>query len=173
MSLSTQPENISFLSPLGYQFQIKRAPHLNYFIQRVEVPSVSLPVADVQTPFTKIPFAGNRIDFGQLTVTFKIDENMENYLEIFKWIEGMGYPDRFKQYADLVSKMPTTGEGVFSDLSLIVLTGSKNPNMEFTFIDCFPVDLTGLMFESTSVDVEYVTATVTFAHRKFDLKRLT
>lgn len=47
-----------------------------------------------------------------------------------------------------------------------------NPNMEITFYDCFPVDLSAIEFDSTSVDVQYATATVSFASRRFDIKAL-
>jgi hypothetical protein len=65
-----------------------------------------------------------------------------------------------------------SGEGVFSDISLLVLSSAMNPIHEVTFRDCFPVDLSALTFDSTAADVEYLTATVTFANRKFDVTHL-
>ena len=46
-ALTNQPENTNFLSPLGYKLVIKKLPHLNFFIQSVTVPSVSLGTADI------------------------------------------------------------------------------------------------------------------------------
>lgn len=171
--LDNQPLDPSFLSPLGFKLQIKKTPHVNYFVQGVSLPSVSLGTADTDTPFIKIPFPGTKLTFGNLTVTFKVDENMQNYLEIYDWLKGIGFPDNFAQYTNIAGAALASGDGIFSDITMIVLTSSMNPNMEITFQDCFPVDLSGLEFDSTSGDVQYVTATATFANRKFDVRMLT
>ncbi len=172
-AISTQPTNPSFLSPLGFKLQIKKLPTVNYFIQSVNIPSVSLGTADAETPFVKIPFPGTKLTFGNLQVTFKVDEDMKNYMEIYDWLKGVGFPDNFAQYTNVAGAALASGDGVYSDISLIVMTSAMNPNMEVTFFDCFPVDLSELNFDSTSADVEYITATVSFANRRFDIKTLT
>ena len=171
-AISNQPSNISFLSPLGFKFIIKKAPHVNFFVQSVNLPSVSLGEADVETPFSKIPFPGTKLTFGNLSVTFKVDEDMKNYLEMFNWMKELGFPDNFAQYQSIANRSLYTGEGVFSDITLLVMTSAMNPNIEITFFDCFPVDLSELSFDSASADVEYLTATITFANRRFDIKAL-
>lgn len=170
--LDNQPVNQSFLSPLGFKLQIKKTPHVNYFVQKVTIPSVSLGTADIDSPFTKIPFPGTKLTFGNLQVTFKVDEDMANYLEIYSWLRDVGFPDNFAQYSNIAGQSITSGDGVFSDITLITLTSAMNPNKEITFFDCFPVDLSAIDLDSTSADVEYVTATVTFANRRFDVKTL-
>ena len=171
-ALSNQPENTAFLSPLGFKLQIKKLPNVNYFVQSVDIPSVSLGTADADTPFIKIPFPGTKLTYGNLQVTFKVDEDLKNYLEIYDWLKSVGFPDNFAQYTNVAGAALASGDGVFSDISLIVLTSAMNPNIEFTFQDCFPVDLSALQFDSTSVDVQYLTATVSFANRKFDAKTI-
>ena len=170
--LDNQPINQSFLSPLGFKLQIKKTPHVNYFVQKVTIPNVSLGTADIDSPFTKIPFPGTKLSFGNLQVTFKVDEDMANYLEIYSWLRDVGFPDNFAQYSNIAGQSVTSGAGVFSDITLITLSSAMNPNKEITFFDCFPVDLSSIDLDSTSADVEYVTATVTFANRRFDVKTL-
>lgn len=167
-----QPTNPSFLSPLGFRMQIKRTPSVNYFVQSVEMPSVSIGEVNVDTPFTRIPFPGTRLTYGNLQVTFKVDENMVNYTEIYNWLTGLGFPDNFGQYKTLTEATPASGEGLFSDIQLIVLSSAMQPVKEINFIDCFPVDLSSISFDSTSVDVNYLTATVSFANRRFTIKNL-
>jgi hypothetical protein len=172
-ALNNQPTNPSFLSPLGFKLQIKRAPSLNFFIQKVNLPGVTLGTADVETPFSRIPFPGTKLTFGNLDVTFKVDEDMRNYLEMYAWLRSIGFPDSFTEYKNVSSAAATlTGEGVTSDISLLIQSSAMNPNIEVTFFDCFPVDLSQIEFDSTSVDVEYVTATVSFANRRFEIKQL-
>ena len=107
--LDNQPIDQSFLSPLGFKLQIKKTPHVNYFVQKVNVPSVTLGTADIESPFTKIPFPGTKLTYGNLDVTFKVDENMMNYLEIYSWLREVGFPDNFAQYGSIAGKSITSG----------------------------------------------------------------
>lgn len=171
-ALDNQPANKNFLSPLGFKFQIKKTPHLNYFVQSVNLPTVSIGTVEIGTPFTKIPFPGDKLTFGQLDVTFKVDEDMENYTEIFNWMIAMGHPDNFATGAAMYAAPPMSGNGVYSDLSLVILTNTLNGNKMVNFTDAFPINLSDITFDSTLSDVEYVTATATFAYRRFTLASL-
>ena len=171
-ALDNQPSNTNFLSPLGFKFQIKKTPNLNFFVQSVNLPSVSIGTIDVSTPFSRIPLPGDKVTFGQLDVTFKVDENMENYLEIYNWIISLGRPDNFTDGAPLYTAPPMSGTGVNSDLTLVILTSAMNGNKIINFLDAHPVNLTDITFDSTLSDVEYVTATVSFDYRRFTIATL-
>lgn len=171
-ALDNQPTNKNFLSPLGFRFQIKKAPNLNYFVQSVNLPTVSIGTVEIGTPFTKIPFPGDKLTFGQLDVTFKVDEDMANYLEIFNWLIAMGHPDNLTDGASVYNATPMSGNGVYSDLSLVILTSAMNGNKMVNFSDAFPLSISDITFDSTLSDVEYVTATATFAYRRFTLTTL-
>lgn len=163
-----QPTNRNFLSPLGFKFVLTRAPAIEYFVQTVNVPSLNLSPANVPSPFVKMPFAGDHIDFGDLSLSFKIDEDFKNYLEIYNWIKGLGFPDSFQQYSN-VANSTAAGEGVYSDATLIILTSSKNPNIEIRFKNIYPYSLDSVQFDTTQTDVEYVSTTVSFKYQSFDL----
>lgn len=171
-ALNNQPTNNNFLSPLGFKFQIKKTPHLNYFVQSVVLPSVSLGVIEVGTPFSRLPLPGDKLTFNDLDVTFKVDEDMVNYLEIFNWMSALGKPDNFTDGASIYAASPMSGDGVFSELSLAVLTSSMNGNKMITFTDAFPINLSDITFDSTQSDVEYITATATFHYRRFTITTL-
>lgn len=160
-----QPTNVNFLSPLGFSFKIKKTPHLNYFVQSVTLPGVSIAPIEVPNPFSKIPFAGSQLTYDTMSLTFKVDEDMKNYLEIYNWLTGMGFPKDFAQYQNIANQ--TTGEGVFSDLTLIINTSSKNPNIEVTFYDAFPLNLSPLTFDTTPEEVSHITCTVEFKYGRY------
>lgn len=175
-AISNLPDNTNFLSPLGFTFSIKKTPGVNYFVQSVNLPSVSLGSIDLETPFVKIPYPGDHIAYDPLTLTFRVDEDMRNYAEIYNWILATGFPDAFEQYQSMseVAKFRGTanrmsGEGQYSDASLIILNSVKAPIIEFKFHDLFPVSLGEIQFDTRDTDVNYVEASVTFAYRKFDL----
>lgn len=165
-----QLANRNFLSPLGFKFILQKAPAVEYFIQTINIPSIALGTANVPTPFVRLPMAGDHLEFGELSVSFKIDEDMKNYLEIYNWLKGIGFPDSFDQYKAIANT--ATNDGIYSDATLIVLTSSKNPNMEIRFKNMFPVSLDPVQFDTTQTDVEYVSTTATFKYQSFDIVTL-
>jgi hypothetical protein len=167
-----EPTNKNFLSPLGFTFGVKKLPHVNFFVTRTSIPGFSLGVAEYPNPFVVLPIPGDKIDFGELQVTFKVDEDMKNYLEIFNWIMGMGFPDRYEQYASIKRMGKGSGLGIYSDATLTVLTSAMNPNIEFSFRNVFPFSLTEIDFSTQSADVEYVEATASFRYELFEIATL-
>lgn len=172
--VNTEPTNKNFLSPLGFKFVIKKTPNVNYFVQAVNIPNVNLGETAIPTPFRRIPIAGDHIEYGDLQITFKVDEEMKNYLELFDWIKAIGFPDNFDQHKKVDPKFvnPYTGEGVYSDATLVILSSAMNPVHEVVFRDAFPVSLTDFNFDARNVDVEYIEATATFKFRTFDINPL-
>lgn len=168
---STIPENINFLSPMKFRFFIKKTPHLNFFTQQVNLPSIELPPTSYENPWVVIPEAGDHIVYEDLKVSFKVDEDLENYLEIHNWIRGLGFPTDFKEYKDLKEKKSYTGEGLVSDISLMMLSNKDNPIFEVTYIDAFPYYLSGIQFSSTNKENQ-VTATAHFKYTYYDITRL-
>ena len=161
----------NFLSPLNFKFKLKRAPNLNFFIQKIDVPGLALPNVDSPNPFLTYPVPGDHLSYDDLIITFKVDENLENYMEIQNWIRGLGrpFPD---QYKILESNPVTTGESLRSDISVTILTSSKQPNYELVFIDAYPVRLSGFEFDTTADDVNYIQASVTFKYQIYDINKI-
>lgn len=166
------PTNKNFLSPLGFQFTISKTPGVNYFVQSVNLPSLTLGNVDVPTPFKVLPFPGTRIDYGDLIITFRVDEELRNYKEIFDWITALGFPDNFEQYSSIANKAQGSGEGIVSDASLIILSSSKNPIVEVDFKNIYPYALTDLQFNTQSPGVEYIDVIANFRFQSFTLSYL-
>ena len=91
----TEPTNKNFLSPLGFDFRVKKLPTTNFFVTRVAVPGFSLGVVESPTPFVRMPVPGDKIQFNDLQVTFKIDEDMKNYLDNRKSKENHSHIQSF------------------------------------------------------------------------------
>lgn len=162
-ALDKTPDNQNFLNPLNFQFSIKRAPHVNFFIQKVSIPSIALATINQPTMFMPIPRSG-KIAYGDFKITFKVDEDLQNYLEIFLWMEHLGFPQNFDQYKEIASQDLVTGNGVTSDITLLVQDALRNPNYDFTMQDAYPVDLEMDEFTSTNPTINYVTATAVFRY---------
>src|SRR5881275_148063 len=119
-ALDNQAKNQNFLNPLYFQFSIKRAPHVNFFIQRCSIPSLTLPQISTPTLWQPIPRPGGKLQYGDFSISFKVDEDLVNYMEIFRWMEDLGFPENFEQYKEIASKALETGEGIVSDITLLI-----------------------------------------------------
>lgn len=172
MANITQPINKNFLSQVGFQFSIKKLPAVNFFVQSVNLPGIEMGNPYQDTPFVNIPIPGDHIKYSDLTVTFKVDEDMNNYVQITNWIIGLGFPDNFDQYRLLKENATITGEGILSDASLIITTSARNPSIEVQFLDIFPRSLSDLVFTTTDNTLEYLSATATFKYRRHVIKQL-
>lgn len=125
-------------------------------------------VANVPTPFEMLRFPGGKLEYGDITITFKVDEKMQTYFELHDWMRKLGHPVSFDEYAQL-SNDSTKVDTVVSDMSLIVLSNQKNPIVTFSYKDAFPISLGPLVFDTTQTDLQYLTVTAIFAYRSFEV----
>ena len=92
-AIDNTPQNLNFLSPINFKFMLKRAPHVNFFIQKINIPGLSLPTIDVSNPLIKVPYAGDHLNYEELNISFKVDEDLQNYMEINTWLKSIGKRD--------------------------------------------------------------------------------
>lgn len=167
------PINLNFLSQLGFQFQIKRAPSVNFFIQSVTLPGMTLDPVQGPNPFVNDPQPGDHLYYEELGIQFKVDESLANYLEIHNWLKALGYPDQYEQYKAIFDQPKWTGDGIKSDLSLLITNSLKNLQFEVIFRDAFPISLSNLQFDTTGDNVEYLEAFASFAYTSYTLQAIT
>ncbi len=173
-ALSRQPSNKNYLSQLSFLFSIFKLPNVNFFVQEANLPGIFIQNTNHPNPFTDIPYHGDRIDWDPFEISFVVDEDLKNYREIFEWMKGYAFPNSYEEYKKLhdEGQQLGSGEGLFSDASLMIGTNLKNPNIEVIFKDVFPVSLSGFQFDTVSDDVTYVTCRVQFKYTSFDLNYL-
>jgi hypothetical protein len=166
------PTNKNFLSPLGFRFLINKTPGVNYFVQSVNIPDITLGNSPVPTPFKSIPLAGDHLEYGDLEVRFRVDEELRNYREIFDWITALGFPETFNQYKSIADIAPASGKGAYSDATLTVLSSAKNPIVNYLFKNIYPYALTDLVFDTTLEDVNYIEVTSQFKFETLSVEYL-
>jgi hypothetical protein len=171
-AIDSTPKNKNFLNPLNFVFRIKRAPHVNFFTQELNIPGISLSDTSQPNPFVTIPRPGDHINYGNFKLTFKVDEDLENYFEIHNWIRALGKPNNYGEYAKIEAKSIESGEGIYSDLNVILLNAVKNPIFQIEFTNAFPVELSDLYFSSTEDSVTYITASATFKYTLFNINKV-
>jgi len=175
---SSQIENRNFLSPTGFKFTLIRAPKVAFFCNQANIPDLSLGIANQPTYLKDIDVPGDKIVFGDLNLSFIVDEDLENYMELQKWIRGLGYPEYLDQYKELYEssivgeRYAQRSNGVFSDGTLEILTSSMVPNFLVFFKDLFPYNLSTLSFDATQTDIQYFTATASFKYTMYNINDL-
>ena len=187
---SRQPTKFDYASPTQFKFQLLKLPKVEYFCTSVNIPGVTLSNVDIATPLKSIPVPGTILNYGDLEMSFLVDENLENYREIHGWLTGLGFPRDHKQAKTLVDaakdRFPTGGKSdavtdagkvtgspmplgpVFSDATLNVLTSKNTANIEVRFSDMFPVSLSALNFNQQANDVDYLSASVTMKYKIYE-----
>ena len=136
-----QVSNRNFLSPVGFKFTLDRAKKVSFLGNSANIPGLTLGVANQATPLKDIDTPGDKILFDDFTLRFLVDENLENYLEIYNWIRGLGYPESLQEIIDFqrtgkVDKNPYGKEmDIYSDGTLIIQTSNFVPNFQIKFRD--------------------------------------
>lgn len=178
-AVDNTPTNRNFLSPLNFKMVLQRAPMISFFLQSFSLPGLTFegPMT-MPTPFVKIPLPGDHLNFAPLTVSFAVDEDMKNYLEIFNWIASIagptsltpGEPNSLYGIDNSIGTDPL--DTIRSDIKILILSSSKNPNIEITFKDAFPSALGEMSFATTASSVNYLESTVTFEYIKYEIVKL-
>ena len=174
-----QIANRNYMSPLGFKLILTKTPKVDFLCQSANIPQISMGTA-VQPSYLKdIPVPGDKVLYDDLNVRFLVDEKMENYLAIHKWITGLGYPESIGQYNQLKKDDKRTDSLVsdkgdplyfqYSDATLQVLNSNYKPSVLINFKDAFPISLSTLDFDVTTRDYNYFTAEVTFKYTIFDI----
>jgi hypothetical protein len=161
--------NTNYLSVNSFQFDVARLPTVSFFVQSLTLPGVSFAPATVNNPFSPIRFSGDQPQFEPLRVTFFIDEAMQSYTELFKWWQGLGFPNSYSQYAALKnSGGPAAKEGLYTDLTVALLDSSDKPVKTIQYTNAFPISIGAIDFTFQNPDSNYATTTVLFNYDTFD-----
>ena len=166
------PSNINPLQTNGFLFGIQKLPEMLYFCQEVNLPELSAPPGEIDTPLTLIPIPGDKLSFGELTVVFLIDETMSNYIAVHNWMVGLGFPESHDQYKNFIATRSddlnknelTAG---YSDGTLQILNSSNNVARSIQFKDMFPTSLSSLQLQTTTQDTTYFAASATFRYTTY------
>ena len=193
--LSRQPDNLDYLSPTKFKFNIHQLPKVEFFCTAANVPAINLGEAIFPTPYKQIPVMGDTLTYDNLSISFIVDENLENYIELHEWLTAIGFPKNREQFTTFrsstadspvitqgvsddrglttgSSQLSTSARGMFGDAILTILTNKNNPVVEVRFQDLFPVALGALDFTQVATDVEYISVTADFSYKIYEIVTL-
>lgn len=163
------PSNINPLNPNAFLFSVAKLPELTFFVQDVELPLLSIGVVTQSSSVHDIKIPGETADYGDLNLSFLVDEQFANYKAVYAWMIGLSYPEGHQIYTKFLESEKNANSYSelakgYSDATLTILDSNNNPIKTVTFVDLFPTSLSGLPFTSQSTDVQYLKANVTFSY---------
>jgi hypothetical protein len=148
-----------------FQFILDRVPNMVYFCQSANLPGIAFGVAEQPTTLghpVKVPTGAFR--FEDLDLTFRVDENLTNWLEIHNWIKTTG------NYNDDANTLPYNKKT--SDATLIITNSVYKPKIKIHFKQVFPQFLSGINFAVNTPTATEALASVKFAHTGYNVERL-
>ena len=192
MPLGRQPEILDYASPTQFRMAINQLPKVEFFITSCNLPGINLGEAVFPTPLKQIPIQGDELTFENLSISFLVDENLQNYKELHDWLIGIGFPQsrqQFKNFRSQTANRPGATRGnsqdigdvqpatpispMFSDGTLTILSNKNNPVVEVRFEELSPVALGALTFDQEATDVQYLKATADFNYKYYEIVPLT
>ena len=194
-TVNRAPDKLDYASPIQFRFTCAKLPTVEFFCQTANVPSVTLGTADVETPLKNIPMPGDKLTYGELNVSFLVDENLNNYKELHDWLTGLGFPQSHSQFSSLLAtghdRFPSSKVGTasvssdvgrttapldegasYSDATLTVLNSKNIAKTEIRFHNVYPTQLGGLSYDIKASDVDYLSANATFAYMFYEIVQI-
>ena len=174
-----QIANRNYMSPIGFKLILTKTPKVDFLCQSANIPQISMGTAIQPSYLKDIPVPGDKVLYDDLSIRFLVDEKAENYLAIYKWMTGLGYPESIGQYDQLRKDDIRTNASIsddgdpryfeFSDATLQILNSNYRPSLLINFKDAFPISLSTLEFDVSQRDYNFFTASVTFKYTIFNI----
>ena len=165
--MATLTENKNYLQPTGFSVSIDRKnyPNLQYFAQSITHPGASVnPVELPGRRITSLPFAGDKITYGEVQIDFILDEDMQSYLEIQSWLERLVNDGH-------VSPEDSQKEGKIAteaDITVNILTSHNNKNKRIKYLGCIPTNV-GSIEMNASQNQTYLVFTSSFRFERYEI----
>ena len=194
-TVSRAPDKLDYASPIQFRFTCAKLPTVEFFCQTANIPGITLGTADVETSLKSIPFPGDKLTYGDLNVSFLVDENLNNYKELHDWLTGLGFPQSHSQFSSLLAaghdRFPSSKVGTasvssdvgrttapldegasYSDATLTVLNSKNIAKTEIRFHNVYPTQLGGLSYDIKASDVDYLQVNATFAYMFYEIVQI-
>ena len=170
-AFAKQIDNRNFLSGVAFKFSLTKFPKVDFFSNSARIPELTLELTTQPSYLKNIDVPGERLSYGDFSLRFLVDENMENYISIYNWLTGLGFPETTKQFKDITTDVDGIRDPkeAFCDGTLRILNSNFREVAKVQFNDLFPTSLTSLDFDATNTDVQYFTAEATFKYTVYKI----
>lgn len=146
--------NLNNLGSGNWWIVIPGYDDLTIKLTKFQIPEVNAGITSIgnRTEFV-LQTSGDHIQYENLSVEFLIDENLANYIKIYKWM-------RHNTHVAI--------EQSTSIFCHFISNDKKFQGIEFEFIEAFPITISSIDLDADATDTE-IPCTVTFAYTAFDI----
>ncbi len=174
--MSRTPENPNTLAHNSFKLTLGNLPNVTYWCQRINVPGfISAPITQA-TPRQPIQLPATSWTQSRLNITFQVDEDLTNWLEIYNWASSLYMTNSPSQLPVLLRNNPAVTKNILgggtSFATVLTTTNKKNMNLEVTYGSVFPVELSDLDLDHTIETLDPVLATASFAYTGITVRRI-
>lgn len=170
--------NKSILNRNNFRLLVDKIPTVEYYVRTVNIPGVQFGET-VQSAGVGLDafFPGDKATFDTLEVSFLVDEDLGNFIEIYNWIDSivpLNDPSLYGSYTgtarDNINRLASVDNDLnqYSDITLVINTNKNIPNRYIRFHDCFPTALGSIELES-GADAEPALVNVSFRFSYYDI----
>ena len=170
-AITRTPLNTNNLQASKFLLIFDRIPTVQYFCQAANIPGVSIGTSNMSSPTLDFKVAGNKINYESFEIQFIVDESIQTWRELYKWLLAFGSPNSLHSRANETS-LQTGGDKYLSDYSeatLTVLSALNNPLYRINYHKIFPISVGGINFDTKENADNIITATATFAYEYFEI----
>ena len=109
MADTSQPTVLDYASQTTWRIRFNRITKVEWFCTNVNLPGINLGEALFPTPLSDTYVTGDKLTFETLNITFLVDEELQNYRELWDWIVGVGFPKQHSQFSSVLSSGSNPG----------------------------------------------------------------
>ena len=167
-----QPKVFDYAQSNQLKLYFPLYPTMQWFVTMTSIPGLSMGQTYQPTPFTDVAMVGDKIQYDPFSMTFMVDQHLNNYMEMYNWIKNIGFPNTGRQFNRLERPDYTDRKGdrnLYSDILLSILNSHNNVVTNVHIYESFPVALSAIEYNQQDSDTNYATCDVTFMYSWFDV----
>lgn len=178
-ALTRNPTNKDLLQSTKFRLSFERLKGATYFCQTANIPGLNLTEVPRNTPFIDLYVPGEKLYYDTFNITFLIDEDLQDWIQLHNWIRSMTFPVDFQEYRDLdklssasLNRSSSRLPPQYTDASLSIFTNKNNPNYRVEFKDLFPTSLSTIQFSTMDSAENIITADATFRFSYYNIVKI-
>jgi len=131
------------LNTTRFTLVFSKLPNLQLFCNHITLPSITLGIVHQPSSYLDIKHVGEKLVYSDFTCEFILDQQLQGYKDIHEWMKRLSV------------------QGLNSDN----ISNSKllTDGGDYEFVNVYPIELSGIVFDTKQTDIIYPSCTVTFA----------
>lgn len=161
-------KSLNFFNNNNFSVKLHRLPDVELFCQNLNLPGITLSPITPEGHLSGYAAlaSDSSISIDDLSLTFIVDENLENYISVLKWLLSIAPDDDLENIYK--EALPDNEDLYSTDISVFIKNNNKQNIGEFIYKSCIPYQLSGVDLNVT--EGLTITAQLTFKLTRLDFE---